>query len=158
MKLGRRVSLFLATGGGVGYAPWAPGTLGTVVGLPFCYGLAQLALPVAAAAILIFIGLAIAIAGVAERELKQKDPGCIVIDEIAGLMVTLVGLQWNLPTLIAGFIIFRVFDIWKPFPIRQIERRLTGGVGIVMDDVVAGLLGHVSLSIIIKLFELSAGH
>jgi len=146
--------LFLATGGGTGYAPWAPGTLGTVVGLPFCYGLALLTLPWAVAGIIVFIGVAIGIAGVAERELGQKDPGCIVIDEVAGLMVTFMGLAWNLPIVIAGFVIFRVFDILKPFPIRQMERRFTGGFGIVIDDVAAGVMGNIVLRILLIIFEI----
>jgi len=153
MNFQRRLTLFLATGGGIGYARWAPGTLGTVVGLPFCYGLAHVALPLAVAGIVVFIGVAIWIAGAAERELGQKDPGCIVIDEVAGLMVTLVGLAWHLPTFIAGFIIFRFFDILKPFPIRQLERRFTGGFGIVIDDVAAGVMGNIILRIFLTQAE-----
>ncbi len=153
MNFRRRLIMFLATGGGSGYVPWAPGTLGTVVGLPFCYGLASLTLPWAVAGIIVFIGLAIGIAGAAERELGQKDPGCIVIDEMAGLMVTLTGLAWNLPIVLAGFIIFRFLDILKPFPIRQMERRFTGGFGIVIDDVAAGILGNIVLRIILTQTE-----
>ena len=152
MKFRRRFILFLATGGGIGYASWAPGTLGTVVGLPICYGLANLALPWAVAGIIVFIGVAIWIAGAAERELGQKDPGCIVIDEVAGLMVTYTGLAWNFPIVIAGFVIFRFFDILKPFPIRQMERRFTGGFGIVIDDVAAGVMGNIVLRILIITF------
>ena len=153
MNFRRRLILFLATGGGSGYAPWAPGTLGTVVGLPFCYGLALLTFPWAVAGIIVFIGVAIGIAGAAERELGQKDPGCIVIDEVAGLMVTLVGLPWHLPTIVAGFVLFRFFDILKPFPIRQMERRFTGGFGIVIDDVVAGVMGNIVLRILLTQIE-----
>ena len=151
MKFRRRLILFLATGGTCGYARWAPGTLGTLVGLPFCFGLAQLSLALALGGIVVFIVLAIGIAGAAERELGQKDPGCIVIDEMAGMMVTVVGLQWNLQTVIIGFVVFRVLDILKPFPIRQLERKFGGGTGIVIDDVVAGIIGNIILRILFKL-------
>ena len=153
MNSGRRLSLFFATGFGVGNVRWAPGTLGTLVGLPLCYGLTQLPLPVALACILAFIVCAIWIADIAEHELGRKDPGCIVIDEIAGLMVTLVGLPWNATTVVGGFLVFRIFDILKPFPIRQLERRFKGGVGIVIDDVVAGIIGSITLRIILKLID-----
>ena len=153
MNFGRRVVLFLATGFGVGYARWAPGTLGTLVGLPLCYGLTRLPLSVALAGIVVFILLAIWIAEAAERELGRKDPGCIVIDEIAGIMVTLVGIPWNVTSVVSGFLVFRIFDIAKPFPIRQLERRFKGGVGIVIDDVVAGIIGSITLRIILKIID-----
>ena len=92
--------------------------------------------------ILGFILFAMGIASAAEKIIKQRDPGQIVIDEIAGLMVTLAGLPFNLKTALAGFIIFRVFDILKPFPIRMIDRSVGGGSGIVLDDVMAGIYGN----------------
>ena len=101
MNFQRRLIVFLATGFGCGYAPWAPGTLGTVVGLPLWYGLAHLSLPWAIGGGACFIAVAIGIAGAAERELGQKDPGCIVIDEMAGVVVTLAGLPLNWPMTIA---------------------------------------------------------
>ena len=153
MNFGRRLILFLATGFGIGYARWAPGTFGTIVALPLCYGLTLVSLPVAIAGILSFTILAIWVAEAAERELGRKDPGCIVIDEIAGLMVTLVGLPWHVTTVVTGFLVFRIFDIIKPFPIRQIERRFKGGFGVVIDDVVAGIIGNITLRIILKIIE-----
>jgi phosphatidylglycerophosphatase A len=99
--------------------------------------------------ILVFILVAIGIASAAEKILKQKDPGQIVIDEIAGLMVTFAGLPFNLKTALAGFIIFRVFDILKPFPIRILERRVGGGTGVVLDDVLAGVYGNLILRLVI---------
>lgn len=154
MNFRRHLVLLPATGGGVGYVPWAPGTLGTIVGLPFCYGLAQLSMAWAIAGIAAFIGAAIGISGAAEKALGQKDPGCIVIDEMAGLMVTLAGLGWDYRVVVAGFVIFRFFDILKPFPIGYLERRLKGGVGIVLDDVAAGVIGNITLRIIIKIFDI----
>ena len=89
--------------------------------------------------IVIFIFFAIWIAREAEKILNTEDPGCIVIDEIAGILVTFTGLPFNTISVIFGFFIFRVLDIWKPYPIRSLERNLSGGTGIVMDDVAAGI-------------------
>jgi phosphatidylglycerophosphatase A len=96
----------------------------------------------------IFIIFAILIAHDAEKILKKDDPGCIVIDEIAGLMVALFGLPFNVIYAAAGFAIFRFFDILKPFPIRLIEKKLSGGTAIVMDDVAAGICTNLVLRIL----------
>ena len=142
MKLRERAVLFVATGFFVGNLPFAPGTFGSLIGLPLCFLLSRLDLLKSLICILIFILFAMGIASAAEKIIKQRDPGQIVIDEIAGLMVTLAGLPFNLKTALAGFIIFRVFDILKPFPIRMIDRSVGGGSGIVLDDVVAGIYGN----------------
>ena len=105
--------------------------------------------------ILVFIFFAIGIASAAEKIIQQRDPGQIVIDEIAGLMVTFAGLPFNLKTVLAGFIIFRVFDILKPFPIRMLERRIGGGSGIVLDDVLAGVYGNLIVRLGIYITALS---
>jgi phosphatidylglycerophosphatase A len=142
MKFRERAVLFLATGFFIGTVPFAPGTFGSLIGLPVCFLLSRLNFLQYAVGLLVFIFFAIAIASAAEKILKRKDPGQIVIDEIAGLMVTLAGLPFNLKTALAGFIIFRVFDILKPFPIRMLERRVGGGSGVVLDDVLAGVYGN----------------
>jgi phosphatidylglycerophosphatase A len=95
--------------------------------------------------ILFFIIFAVCIADAAEKILKQNDPGCIVIDEIAGMMVTLIGLPVSPITLVSGFIIFRILDILKPFPIRNIDKRIPGGLGVVADDVAAGIIANLLL-------------
>ena len=140
--------LFLATGFYIGKIPFAPGTFGTILGLALCFVLAGLKLPWAIGCIVLFIVLAVWIANDAEKLLKKKDPGCIVIDEIAGMAVTLVGLPFNLTTALIGFIIFRILDISKPFPIRALDKRVSGGVGIVIDDVVAGIFANLLLRLI----------
>ncbi len=139
--------LYIATGSFVGYIPFAPGTFGTALGLFFCYLLSLIDLSVSFFLVLLFILFSIWIAHRAEKILKKKDAGCIVIDEIAGIMVALLGLQFHLWSVLAGFIIFRFFDIIKPFPIRTIEKRFSGGVGIVVDDVAAGLFSHLVLRV-----------
>ena len=92
-----------------------------------------------------FIFFAVYIADAAEKILKQKDPSCIVIDEIAGMMVTLIGLPFNPFTVVIGFIIFRILDILKPFPIRNLDERIPGGLGVVADDVAAGIIANLLL-------------
>ena len=142
MKFRERAVFFVATGFLVGTVPFAPGTFGSLIGLPVCFFLSRLSLLQSVICILVFILFAIGIASAAEKIIKQKDPGQIVIDEIAGLMVTLAGLPFNLKTALAGFVIFRVFDILKPFPIRILEKEVGGGSGIVLDDVLAGVYGN----------------
>ena len=151
MKFRERAVFFVATGFFIGTVPFAPGTFGSLIGLPLCFLLSRLNLLQSLIFILVFILFAIGIASAAEKIIKQKDPGQIVIDEIAGLMVTLAGLPFNLKTVIAGFIIFRVFDILKPFPIRILEKRVGGGSGIVLDDVLAGVYGNLLVRLVISI-------
>lgn len=145
----------MATGFFIGTVPFAPGTFGSLIGLPVCFLLSHLNLLESVICILVFILFAMGIASAAEKIIKQRDPGQIVIDEIAGLMVTFAGLPFNLKTVLAGFIIFRVFDILKPFPIRMLERRIGGGSGIVLDDVLAGVYGNLIVRLGIYITALS---
>ncbi len=148
MKLRDEAVVFLATGFYIGNIPFAPGTFGSILGLALCFVLAGLKLPLAIIFTVLFIIVAVWIANGAEKVLKKNDPGCIVIDEIAGMAVTLVGLPFNLTTALIGFIIFRILDILKPFPIRSLDKRVSGGVGIVLDDVVAGIFANLLLRIL----------
>ena len=149
MKFRDTAVIFLATGCYLGRVPVAPGTFGSLLGLLICVVLSDIWLTSAVLITIAFIGCSVWIADEAEKRLNQKDPGCIVIDEIAGMMVTLIGLPFNLFTAAAGFILFRLLDILKPFPIRLIERRLSGGVGVVADDVAAGILANIVLRIVL---------
>jgi len=106
MNFREKAVLFLATGFYVGNIPPAPGTLGSLIGLALCFLLAGIQLPPAIILAVLFIGFAVWIAHAAEKTLKKKDPGCIVIDEVAGMVVTLIGLPFNLTTAVIGFIIF----------------------------------------------------
>ena len=123
MKFRERAVLFLATGFFIGTVPFAPGTFGSIIGLPMCFLISRLDILIAVICTILFILFAIWMAAVAEKVLKKKDAGEIVIDEIAGLIVTLVGIPFSPKIVIAGFIIFRAFDILKPFPIRLIEKK-----------------------------------
>ena len=151
MKLRDDAVIFLATGFYIGNIPFAPGSFGSLIGLPLSFALAGISLVSAILCTLLFTLLAICIADAAQKILEQKDPGCIVIDEIAGMVATLIGLPFNLNTVIIGFIIFRILDILKPFPIRYLDKRIPGGLGVVADDVAAGILANLLLRIIIQI-------
>jgi phosphatidylglycerophosphatase A len=144
--------MFLATGCYVGRIPVAPGTFGSLLALIPCFFLSGLPLTVTFGIILVFIGLAVWVATGAEEILKAQDPGCIVIDEVAGMMVTLAGLPFDVLTVVSGFIVFRILDIIKPFPIRTAERHFSGGTGVVLDDVIAGIMANVLLRAMWTLF------
>jgi phosphatidylglycerophosphatase A len=132
--------LFVVTCGFVGYLPVAPGTWATLVGAFFLYLLPEVfGSPFFAAGFVVF-----AVICVNGLTFTDKDPGYVVVDELAGICTTMAGHNPSLITIGAGFVLFRFFDIMKPFPIRQAER-LHGGYGVVADDVVAGLFANISL-------------
>jgi phosphatidylglycerophosphatase A len=165
-----RLALAIATAFGVGYLPKAPGTLGSLVGvlltvltlfvgtwpgpcgdnLPIYTRLSFLA---AMGGLIIFISIAgVWAAGRVAAHLHIKDPQIVVVDEVSGQLISYLGfmtlpcfnLDWR--SLLAGFILFRVFDIWKPFPIRRAES-LPGGLGIMADDWIAGLYAALLLAL-----------
>lgn len=153
MNLRDRAVLLLATGFAAGRIPLAPGTFGTLLGIPIGCGLAEVGFT---AAVLIIGALALGavwIAGEAERLLGQKDAACIVIDEIVGILVALAGMPATPLHLAAGFTAFRVFDIMKPFPARFFDARAPGGWGIVLDDVVAGVYSNILLRMLSFFFH-----
>ena len=152
MNFKQKLVMFLATGCFIGNISFAPGTFGSILGLPLCFFISKISFSAAVLLTLIFILCAIWIAQEAEKILKSKDPGCIVIDEIAGMILTLTGLPFNIISVTAGFFLFRILDIWKPYPIRLIERKFPGGVGVVMDDVAAGIFSNLVLRVLLKAF------
>ena len=154
MKFRERAVLFLATGFFVGTVPFAPGTFGAIIGLPVCFLISKLNFLLAVVYTLVFILFAIWVAAAAGKILKKEDPAEIVIDEIAGLMVALAGIPFTAGTAIAGFVIFRAFDILKPFPIRTLEEKVAGGSGIVLDDVMAGIYGNLILRLATYLMDI----
>ena len=150
MNIKQKSVMFLATGCYIGNISFAPGTFGSVLGLPLCFFLSKIDFSIAVLLTLIFILCAIWIANEAEKIFNAKDPGCIVIDEIAGIILTLFGLPFNIISVTAGFLVFRTLDIWKPYPIRLLENKFSGGIGIVLDDVVAGILSNLILRVFMK--------
>lgn len=136
----------VATAFGSGYSPFAPGTAGSAVGLLLFWPMAAWWWPwqLAAGAALLVVG-AIAATRVA-RSVGLKDPGIVVVDEVLGQWVTLVALPFTPVTAALGFLLFRVMDIVKPWPARDLER-LPGGWGIMADDVAAGVYAHLALRV-----------
>ncbi|MEF3075317.1 phosphatidylglycerophosphatase A [Methylobacter sp. Wu1] len=140
--------LFLAFGFGSGLARKAPGTLGTLAAVPVYWLFAQADIVVYSFLTLIVTIAGISICGRAAEKLGEHDFGGIVWDEVAGYLITmwLVPLTWQ--TLTAGFVLFRLFDILKPWPISWADRRISGGLGIMLDDVLAGVFAAVTLFLI----------
>lgn len=142
--------LFCATGAGAGYFPRMPGTMGTVVAIPFSLGLNRIATHQFLLALFILIAaivFAVWSADEAAKILKQKDPQRVVIDEIVGFLLANFLMPPSAAVLLCSFFLFRFFDIAKVFPIDRIER-LPGGAGIVLDDVMAGFYALICLRVI----------
>ena len=139
----------MSLGFGSGLLPKAPGTFGTLAAVPFVWVTAQAGMPVFIAVTLLVSIVGIWICGESAKQLGVHDHGGIVWDEVAGLYVTMLLVPMNLLNLVLGFLLFRLFDIWKPFPIRLIDRRLKGGVGIMADDLLAGFYAGAILWLIL---------
>ena len=151
MTVRTRAGLAIATALGAGYAPTAPGTFGSAVGVLLWMALPHI-LWLQLAVILVVAVVGSWSGSVAEEHFHKTDPGQVVVDEVAGMMVTLVlnpvgGWGWML----VAFLLFRAFDIAKPFPVRQFER-LPGGIGIMADDLMAGIYANIALRASIWLF------
>ena len=146
-----KIVLFLATGGYLGHVPIEPGTFGSLPGLLICIGISGISLGYAILFTLALASVAIVIAQQARKLIGGKDPSSIVIDEIAGMTVTLLGIPLTPFALVFGFLVFRVFDILKPFPIRHLDQKVPGGAGIVLDDVMAGVYGNLLIRVILWL-------
>ena len=143
--------MFIATGLYSGYLPIAPGTWGSLVGLLLVFLLNYLTLPVYVIITGILFVIGIFSAGEAEKILDNRDPGIVVIDEIVGMLITMIAVPLNPLTMLLGFFLFRAFDIVKPFPVNIFDQRFHGGVGIMLDDVVAGIYSLIILQGIIYL-------
>ncbi len=129
----------------IGYVPLASGTFGTAFAVfPYLLLRGNTVLYIAATVLLFFAGVFASTE--AERLLGEKDPHKVVIDELVGFLVTMMFVPFGLPYIIAGFLLFRLFDIWKPYPIRGLQD-LPGGWGIMIDDVVAGLYANIVLQV-----------
>ena len=142
-----------ASGLGAGYIPLAPGTFGAAVGLGLYWLLSPLPHHIYIPTVVAFVFLAVWISSKACVLYGTKDPQRITIDEIAGLLITFAFHSWTLVAAIAGFVLFRIFDITKPFPIRWIERRFPSGWGVVLDDVMAGIYANIALWLVIVILS-----
>jgi phosphatidylglycerophosphatase A len=136
------VAKAIATAGGAGYMPVAPGTAGTAVAVPLAWLMSDLGLPIYLAITVGITLLGIAAAHVADEAWGTHDSQRIVIDEVAGYLVTMAFVsRHSWIALSAGFVVFRVLDVVKPPPARWVDQKMPGGPGVVLDDVVAGLYG-----------------
>jgi phosphatidylglycerophosphatase A len=143
-----RLFLLLATGFGVGYSPIAPGTLGTLITIPVYFFLSNIHSPLYEITLVGFFFLSVWISENAETFFGKKDDQRIVIDEMMGFLVTMLWVPKTMRFIIIGFFLFRFFDILKPFPIRRLEKKLKGGYGVVLDDVMAGVYANIVLHLI----------
>ena len=132
---------WLAVGFGSGLAPKAPGTFGTLAALPVVWLMAQSPAPVYLLITLLSCVLGVYWCGKTAQDFHQHDHPSIVWDEFAGLMITFICVPMSWPALVAGFVLFRLFDIVKPWPISWLDRHVHGGFGIMIDDVLAGIMG-----------------
>lgn len=160
------LAALIATGGGAGLIPFGPGTWGSVVGLLLAYGLIVwlIATPLLLQSALVLVGAFLALVGIwagtrAETIFQRKDAGQIVIDEVCGQLIafvlvapylaslagTTLGWRW---LMVAGFLLFRGFDIFKPYPLRGLQE-VTGGLGVMIDDIIAGVYAAIVLSLLL---------
>lgn len=150
-----RVVMFLATLAGAGYAPIAPGTVGTLVAVPLFPLLTQLrhaCFPAYVVALVMGVAGAVWVSDAAGKILGEVDSSRIVIDEAAGYAVATAFLDFSWVAAGLAFCLFRLFDILKPFPASWVERHLGGGVGVVGDDVVSGIFAGVVARVLLCLF------
>jgi phosphatidylglycerophosphatase A len=142
----------VATVGGAGYSPVASGTVGSFVTL-----VALWLIPFTTPGLLVTLAI-VMLVGIwagsrVERAIDAKDPGIIVIDEVAGMLLSVLFLPRTIPVLVTAFLLFRLFDIWKPFPARQFQE-LHGGLGVMLDDLIAGAYALVIIVISRALVDL----
>jgi phosphatidylglycerophosphatase A len=147
----RNFSAFLALGFGSGLIKRAPGTFGTLAAIPIFLSLQFLSQPLIYLFIITMFFIGIYVADKTSEALSMKDPSCIVIDEIVGFLVLLIlvahlpgtGISITTIDYILAFILFRIFDIWKPFPIDLLEKKFKGGFGIMIDDIGAAIYAYI---------------
>lgn len=130
---------FLAFGFGSGLSPKAPGTMGTLAAIPLYLLLMNLPLTGYLLMVLLISVVGIWICGESSRRLGVHDHGGIVWDEFAGFLLTMTAAPQGWAWIVLGFALFRLFDIWKPWPVRVADRQLHGGLGIMLDDILAGI-------------------
>ena len=146
----RRIALttpsgLLAFGFGSGLSPVAPGTAGSLMAIPFFLLLMHLPLWGYLASVVFLFGLGVLVSNRTSERLGEDDYGGIVIDEMVGMWITLIACPLNWQIILAGFVLFRIFDVIKPQPIHWLDQHLKGGLGIMVDDVIAGVFALLCL-------------
>lgn len=130
---------FIAFGFGSGALPYAPGTWGTLMAIPFFLVLSKLSLSLYVIVTILIMLVSIWISDKVSREIKVHDHQGMCLDEIVGFLVTMTNLPCEIKWIGAGFLLFRIFDVLKPEPIRYLDEKVPGGLGMILDDVVAGI-------------------
>lgn len=148
----RRPHHWLAYSLGAGLFPWAPGTIGTLAAVPLYLLLRPLPLLWYLGALLPMFLIGVWACGKTARELQAQDPSAIVWDEILGFLLAMTAAPPGWPWLLAGFILFRGFDILKPWPIGTLDKRVKGGLGIMLDDIAAGAMAWVLLQAAVRIW------
>jgi len=138
-----KISIFLSSGFGVGYFKYAPGTIGTFLGIIIIYILNSFNIYANILSLILVIFFSIVICEIANNYYLESDSKKIVLDEIAGIFVATYSIEITLINIIYIFLLFRSFDIYKPFPISYIDKKFKNGFGIVMDDVLAGVYSNI---------------
>lgn len=143
---------FLAFGLGSGAAPKAPGTFGTLAAIPLYLLLAQV--PIGAYVVLVIIAFifGVYLCDQASKDMGVHDHGGIVWDEFVGYWIAMIALPFHWTWIVAGFVLFRVFDILKPWPISWLDKKVHGGFGIMIDDVIAGIFAAIILQLAYRFF------
>ena len=139
---------FFGFGLGAGLSPWAPGTLGTLVAIPLYYLLRDLPIEWYLGAVILFFLAGIRICERSEQRVGGSDHSGIVWDEIVGYLITMTAAPLNWTSIVLGFVLFRVFDILKPWPIRRLDQTIHGGLGIMLDDVLAGVFAALVMMLV----------
>ncbi|HJX34032.1 MAG TPA: phosphatidylglycerophosphatase A [Desulfatiglandales bacterium] len=146
--------LLLSSWFGVGRLPLAPGTLGTLGAVPLVLIISYFGPVPSVISLAVIIPLAVWTSGISQKLLGKDDPPEVVIDEVAGYFVAVFLLPFSWWSFIPGFLLFRIFDILKPFPIRMIHKKVSGGIGICLDDIAAGVYANVCIRLLLFLWFL----
>lgn len=148
----QKPSHFIAFGFGTGALPVAPGTFGTLIAIPFYLAFHSLS-PEAYTFLVILIALGSSwLCDRVSREIDIHDHQGMCLDEIVGYLVTMIGAPFGIIWIILGFILFRIFDIWKPWPIHFVDQHVPGGFGMILDDVLAGVYSIIILKLLSWVF------
>jgi len=145
IRAGRALAIAIGTGCGTGFSPFASGTVGSLLGVALYIPLAAAGPPAVGVAVILLFPAGVWAAGVCGKRYGAHDHGRIVVDEIVGQFIALASFPARPGWLLAGFLLFRVFDIWKPFPAGRIDRTWRTPFGVMADDVVAGAYANLTL-------------
>ncbi len=138
-------------GFGTGLSRYAPGTVGSLLGIPAFLLLPYHNIPVYLLWVIALFAFGVWCCSATTRYLDTHDHGGIVWDELVGMLIALIAVPASLPYLLLGFLLFRLFDIWKPWPIGWVDKRVHGGFGIMLDDIIAGVMACIAMQFIVHL-------